>query len=166
MGEDIEHNPEEEMKIAVDFDGTIVEHRFPKIGKPRPMAFEVLKALGRDGHKIILWSNREGKRLEEAVKFCKDNGVEFYAVNSEYPDSGWTGSGVSRKIVADVYIDDKNLGGLPSWDEIYQKICRKTYTHKHHGHHHRKTGKWYDGIVLFFDGIADKCRNARSGFRL
>jgi len=166
------------MKIAVDFDGTIVEHRFPEIGKPRPMAFEVLKALKKDGHKLILWSNREGKRLEEAVEFCKANGVEFYAVNSEFPQAGWTGSGVSRKIVADVYIDDKNLGGLLPWDEIYQKITKKSadkFHHsgsgqhqQHHQHHHkhREDYKWYDRVALFFKDIVEKCKDARTNFKL
>jgi|GEM_PF-356983 len=100
------------MIIAIDFDGTIVEHRFPAIGKPLPFAFDALKALQADGHQLVLWTNREDKYLNEAIEFCRTNGVEFYAVNSEYPGASWTGSGVSRKLNADIYIDDKNLGGL------------------------------------------------------
>lgn len=110
------------MTIAVDFDGTIVHHRYPAIGKPVPFALEVLKQLSADGHKLILFTVREGKLLEDAVEYCRQNGLEFYAVNSEYPDAAWSGSGVSRKLRADMYIDDRNFGGLPEWTEIYETI--------------------------------------------
>ena len=49
------------MVIAVDFDGTIVEHRYPNIGEEKPFAIETLKMLIRDHHQLILWSVREGK---------------------------------------------------------------------------------------------------------
>ena len=74
------------MIIAVDFDGTIVEHRYPKIGKEKPFAIETLKKLSAEGHRLILWTVREGKRLEEAIQFCKERGLEFYAANKNYPD--------------------------------------------------------------------------------
>ena len=109
------------MIIAVDFDGTIVEHKYPKIGKPLPFAFETLKMLIDAGHRLILWTVREGKELEEAVEFCRKNGVEFYAVNSNYPDKEVSGS-QPRKIVADIYIDDRNFGGFPGWGEIGQTL--------------------------------------------
>lgn len=110
------------MIIAIDFDGTIVEHRYPAIGAQRPFAFETLKALQKKGHRLILWTHRTGRTLEEAVKYCKDNGVEFYAVNSNYPEEKWDTQD-SRKILADVYIDDRNLGGIPPWGEIYMQLC-------------------------------------------
>jgi hypothetical protein len=109
------------MKIAVDFDGTIVEHKFPEIGKIRPFAFETLKMLQNKGHQLILWTYRTGVYLTEAVELCKANGVEFYAVNSSYPEEVFDGS-KSRKIDCDLYIDDRNIGGLPSWGEIYHII--------------------------------------------
>ncbi|HOO84358.1 MAG TPA: hydrolase [Prolixibacteraceae bacterium] len=109
------------MKIAVDFDGTIVEHKYPEIGKIRPFAFETLKMLHNKGHQLILWTYRAGIYLTEAVEFCKANGVEFYAVNSSYPEEMFDGS-KSRKIDCDLYIDDRNIGGLPSWGEIYHII--------------------------------------------
>ncbi len=68
------------MVIAVDFDGTIVEHRYPAIGRELPFATETLRMLIRDRHKLILWSVREGALLEEAVEWCRERGVEFYAV--------------------------------------------------------------------------------------
>jgi len=72
--------------IAVDFDGTIVEDAYPKIGKPRLFAFETLKQLQGDGHRLILWTYRKGIRLQEAVEFCRKNGIEFYAVNHSFPE--------------------------------------------------------------------------------
>lgn len=110
------------MVIAIDFDGTIVEHRYPAIGKQRPFAFETLKALQQKGHRLILWTHRSGETLDEAVEYCRKNGVEFYAVNRNYPEEKWD-SQDSRKILADIYIDDRNLGGLPSWGDIYHMIC-------------------------------------------
>lgn len=63
--------------IAVDFDGTIVTHEYPKIGTEIPFAIETLKMLIRDHHRLILWSVREGHLLQEAVDWCKERGVEF-----------------------------------------------------------------------------------------
>ncbi|MDP4290360.1 MAG: hydrolase [Bacteroidota bacterium] len=110
------------MIIAVDFDGTIVENRYPKIGKEKLFAIDTLKALNKKGHQLILWSFRSGKLLDEAVDFCKDRGVEFYAVNKSYPEEVLDET-VSRKINADIFIDDRNIGGLLSWGAIYQKLC-------------------------------------------
>ncbi len=107
------------LTIAVDFDGTIVENRFPEIGKPILFAFESLKKLQEEGHRIILWTYRHNKRLEEAVVFCENKGLEFYAVNKSYPEEEHDDT-ISRKILADIFIDDRNLGGLKGWGEIYQ----------------------------------------------
>ena len=109
------------MIIAVDFDGTIVEDAYPRIRKPQTFAFETLKALKQERHRLILWTCREGKSLQEAVDFCRENGVEFYAVNSNFPDEPLS-SEDSPKIVADLYIDDRNLGGFPGWDQVWQAL--------------------------------------------
>ena len=74
------------MIIAVDFDGTIVEHEYPAIGREIPFATETLKMLMKQNHKLIMWSVREGKLLDDAIKWCKERGVEFYAVNKDYPE--------------------------------------------------------------------------------
>ena len=108
--------------IAIDFDGTIVENRFPFIGRIRPFAFETMEALQIKGHRLILWTPRTGQKLDEAIKFCRNHGIEFYAVNKNYPEEIWDNND-SRKILADIYIDDNNIGGIPSWGEIYQQIC-------------------------------------------
>lgn len=110
------------MIIAVDFDGTIVEHRFPDIGRVRPFAFETLLELQAKSHKLILWTHRSGRLLEEAVEFCRNNGLTFYAINKNYPEEKWF-EHESRKILADLYIDDRNLGGVPPWGEIFRMIC-------------------------------------------
>lgn len=73
------------MIIAVDFDGTIVQHKYPSIGKEIPFAVETLRQLSADGHKLILWTIRNGETLEEAISWCKQRGLQFYAVNSNYP---------------------------------------------------------------------------------
>lgn len=110
------------MTIAVDFDGTIVEHEYPKIGKPIPFAIDVLKKLQyEEHHMLILWTVREGTLLDEAVEYCKNKGLEFYAVNKNFPEETLE-PGISRKIVADIYIDDRNLGGIPDWGLIYRMI--------------------------------------------
>lgn len=108
--------------VAIDFDGTIVEHRYPFIGRVRPFAFETMEALQMKGHRLILWSHRSGNKLDEAVKFCSSHGIEFYAVNKNFPEEVWD-QGDSRKILADIYIDNRNVGGIPCWGEIYKIIC-------------------------------------------
>ena len=111
------------MTIAVDFDGTIVTHEYPKIGKPIPFAFATLKKLQEERHQIILWTAREGELLDQAVAFCKEKGLEFYAVNSNYPEEPNMQSVLRpRKLTVDLFIDDRNLGGLPDWGVIYQMI--------------------------------------------
>lgn len=117
------------MIIAVDFDGTIVEHRYPSIGRELPFAIETLKKLREEGHRLILWSVREGRLLDDAVTFCRERGLEFYAVNRDYPEEDPSRNNhYSRKLKADLFIDDRNLGGLPDWGTIYEMIhLRRPY---------------------------------------
>lgn len=117
------------MVIAVDFDGTIVKHRYPLIGQELPFAIETLKKLTEEGHRLILWTVREGQLLEDAVTFCRERGLEFYAINRDYPEEEKEQNNhFSRKLKADLWIDDRNLGGLPDWGTIYNMIHnRLTY---------------------------------------
>ena len=109
------------MTIAVDFDGTIVEEAYPQIGKPIPFAIDVLKKLiYEDYQQVKLWTVREGALLEESVQYCRQRGVEFYAVNKLHPDL--PDEYCSRKIAVDIFIDDRSLGGLPEWGLIYRMI--------------------------------------------
>ena len=111
----------ETITIAVDFDGTIVEDEYPKIGKPIIFAFDTLKKLQENGHRLILWTYRKGQTLEDAVQFCEKNGIIFYAVNKSFPEEEFDPK-YSRKINADIFIDDRNVGGLLSWGQIYQQL--------------------------------------------
>ena len=136
------------MTIAVDFDGTIVEHRYPRIGREIPFATDTLKLLQQDQHRLILWSVREGELLEEAVAWCKERGVEFYAVNRDYPEEKQQDCGYSRKLKVDLFIDDRNLGGLPDWGLIYQmikerKTFRDIYTQGNIPAEQNKKKKWW-----------------------
>ncbi|GAB7087563.1 BT0820 family HAD-type phosphatase [Marinifilum fragile] len=115
------------MIIAVDFDGTIVEQKYPKLGKEIPFATQTLKMLQNQGHRLILWTYRSGKELSDAIEFCKSKGVEFYAINKNYPEEVFDGN-ISRKIKADMYIDDMNFGGLPDWGQIFDSICHGNKT--------------------------------------
>ena len=110
--------------IAVDFDGTIVEDAYPKIGKTRLFAFDTLKHLQADGHRLILWTYRSDQKLQEAVDFCEENGIVFYAVNESFPGEKLDDNR-SRKINADIFIDDRNIGGILSWGEVYQLITQE-----------------------------------------
>ena len=110
--------------IAVDFDGTIVEDAYPQVGKPQLFAFETLKRLQNDGHRLILWTYRCGSKLNDAVNFCKENGIEFYAINNSFPNEEYAGK-ESRKIAADLFIDDRNIGGFIGWGEVYQLLTKE-----------------------------------------
>lgn len=97
------------MIIAVDFDGTLVLDRFPNIGEPFYSRIECVKSLQKKGHKIILWTCRAGKVLEEAVQWCAEHGLVFDAVNENLPEVQKEWGGDTRKVYCDYYIDDKNL---------------------------------------------------------
>ncbi len=113
------------MVIAVDFDGTIVEDCHPAIGEPKIFAFETLREMQKSNHQLILWTTRTGKELEDAVDFCKKNGIEFYAVNASYPEEVYE-TNASRKVNCEVFISEKNIGGLPGWGEAWQEIKEMT----------------------------------------
>ena len=110
--------------IAVDFDGTIVENRFPDIGEPIEDAISTLLKFKQDGHELILFTCREGPHLWRAIKFCKQQGLEFDAVNTALHRFTDNAGGLrdTRKPFAHYYIDDRNIGGLPSWKEIEKLV--------------------------------------------
>ncbi len=109
------------MIIAVDFDGTLVEHRYPEIGKEILFAFDTLRDLQKQNHQLILWTVRSGAELDAAVEYCEQRGIVFYAVNKSYPEEKFDET-ISRKINADIFIDDRNLGGLAGWGEIWHML--------------------------------------------
>lgn len=96
--------------IAVDFDGTLCQNKWPAIGEPRLDLIEWLKVKGKNGSRLILWTCREGELLEAAVDWCRDQGLIFDAVNDNLPAHIATFGGSNpRKVFADIYIDDKSL---------------------------------------------------------
>jgi hypothetical protein len=94
------------MEIAIDFDGTCVTHEYPKIGKDIG-AVPVLKQLVERGHRLILYTMRSGKQLDEAVNWFSANGIKLYAKQYNPTQRNWTSS---NKCYAQLYIDDAALG--------------------------------------------------------
>lgn len=95
--------------FAVDFDGTLCESVWPGIGKPNWDLIRYLQKKKKKGDKLILWTCRVGERLEEAAAWCRDHGLEFDTVNENLPEMIEYYGNDTRKVFADVYIDDKSL---------------------------------------------------------
>lgn len=96
------------MIIAVDFDGVLTPNgHWPDVGEPNIQMFEWLKFYRELGGKLILWTNRTGAALENAVAFCKEQGLEFDTVNKNLPEVVERFKDDGPKVTADLYIDDK-----------------------------------------------------------
>jgi hypothetical protein len=108
------------MIIAIDFDGTIVEHEYPEIGPLKPYAKEVINRICDLGHYVIIWTCRgwDGT-LQQAIEFLNRNGIKFHKANQNADNIDFN---AFPKIYADIYIDDRNLGGIPSWPDILTLI--------------------------------------------
>ncbi len=110
------------MIIAIDFDGTICQNKYPEIGEPLPLAIESIRELHQT-HYLILWTCRQGEQLDDAVKWCKEHGILFDSVNGHEPNNLKAFDGVAgNKVYADIYIDDRNLGGFPGWQRAMELI--------------------------------------------
>ena len=94
------------MTIAIDFDGTCVTHEYPNVGKDIG-AIPVLKKLVDKGHQLILYTMRDGKELQDAVDWFKENNIELYGIQKNPTQHKWTSS---PKCYAELYIDDAALG--------------------------------------------------------
>ncbi len=105
--------------IAVDFDGTICENKFPYIGTLKPDVITVLARLKQEGVLLILWTCRQGEALQEAITVCQSNGIEFDAVNENVKELPFQ---TSNKIYADIYLDDRSFYST-DWNVMYKKIC-------------------------------------------
>jgi len=111
------------MTIAIDFDGTIVDHKYPEIGNLKPNAKEVINALVEDGHTIIIWTCRAGVKEQEAANFLLKNGIRFHYINENSKEVLSQFDGDCRKVFGDVYIDDRNIGTKHiDWLEIYKLL--------------------------------------------
>jgi hypothetical protein len=110
------------MIIAVDFDGTLHTGAWPAIGAAAPYAAEVMRKLHEDGHYLIIWTCREGIQQTEMTNWLLERGIPFDRIN-EHKGDVWQEYGYkARKVYADLYIDDKQVGGLPTWHEIYEYV--------------------------------------------
>ncbi len=125
--------------LAIDFDGTIVKHRWPEIGPAIPGAIESLRTLTANGARLMLWTNRSGKFLEEAIAYLKKNSVELWGINENPEQGGWTDS---PKQYAHIYVDDAGLGCplmLPpgerpyvDWSKVGPLLLRRVVTWQPH----------------------------------
>jgi len=134
--------PAKILKIAIDFDGTIVENRYPQIGRPMLFAFETMKLLQNHRHQLILWTYREGTELAEAVEFCRKHGVEFWAVNKSFPEETFEEGKTPRKVNADIFIDDRNIGGFLGWTKIWELISEGDNTGNPYAHLQDSEAHW------------------------
>lgn len=141
------------MTIAVDFDGTIVAHAYPAIGREMPGAISTLKRLQAEGHRLILWTVREGDLLDDAVEYCRAKGLEFNSVNEHYIDELASAAKGCRKLSADLYIDDRNAGGFPGWEAIYAMVTNRLSYGQYYCHIQTATPigirkrSWWDRFV-------------------
>lgn len=95
---------------AVDFDGTLVEDAYPMIGNIRETMWDAIVKAQKEGVKLILWTSRNGQQLQEAVEFCANCGLHFDAINENLDEVKVRWGGDTRKIFADMYIDDRMAG--------------------------------------------------------
>ena len=109
--------------IAIDFDGTIVDLAFPKVGAIKQDAAKYINMLYDEGHEIVINTCRAGKYEGDAEAMLKEHGIQYHYINCNMPWMIEFYSQDCRKISADLYIDDKCLMGLPdTWEEIYNKV--------------------------------------------
>ena len=118
--------------IAIDFDGTIVEHDFPRIGALKPWAKSVINKWYDMGYKIIIWTCRNNHEpdhpewdqapISAVREFLMKEGVKFHGINQQQPGLGFYLE--ARKIFANVYIDDRNMGGFPGWKVTEKAIAQ------------------------------------------
>ena len=115
--------------IAVDFDGCLCTNEWPDIGQPNRQLIRMLKTSRAKGNKVILWTCREGKLLQDAVKWCERQGLRFDALNENLPEMNELYGNNCRKIGADVYIDDKAMRVQYTneesqfWDDLFDKVA-------------------------------------------
>ncbi|MDU1892738.1 MAG: HAD hydrolase family protein [Dysgonomonas sp.] len=116
------------MIIAIDFDGTLHTGKYPGIGAASPHAKETMQKLKEEGHYLIIWTCREGVLQTEAVNWLLAHEIPFDRVNDHEPQNkAEYEPNVARKVYADLYIDDKQVGGLPTWKDIYKYVWELTH---------------------------------------
>lgn len=114
------------MILAIDFDGTIARGKFPNIGEPQPYAKEAIATLKKEGHYIIINTCRSGSQLIDAINWLLEKDITFDRVNDNAIEMIALHGNNSRKVFADLYIDDRQIGGLPTWLEILDYVRAQT----------------------------------------
>jgi hypothetical protein len=146
--------------IAVDFDGTIVMNKFPRIGEPIPGAIETIKTIRQNGHKVFLWSSRYGRKLAEAIEFCESYWLDFDGANHTTSDLHTA----SPKQYADIYIDDRALGvpktfystitgeqvTMLDWDQIAFELVPEIITKEQYENISRRIKEQREDIEGYF----------------
>ena len=157
--------------IAVDFDGTLCENKWPEIGMPNEELIEYLKKRQANGEKLILWTSRNEEQTKEAVEWCKKYGLVFDAVNDNLPEIVEAFGGNCRKIFANEYIDDRNRSigscreksSMERWAENEVVIaCRREKPD-------RKDGEWDYGCACYESALkafGSLCEDGQSGFSI
>lgn len=110
--------------IALDFDGTLVKNKFPEIGEINPHVWQAALRAQAEGIKLILWTSRTGKVLDDAVEFCMNRGLRFDAINdniTEVKALGWD----ARKVFATLYIDDRS--GTVDFDGAFAQLIHELF---------------------------------------
>lgn len=110
------------MIIAIDFDETLHTGTWPQIGQPKAFAPDTLRRLKEDGHYLIIWTCREGKEQTDAVNWLLEHNIPFDRINDNHPENTRKYGTNARKVNADLYLDDRQLGGLPDWSIILDMV--------------------------------------------
>lgn len=108
--------------LAIDFDGTICDSKWPECGPEREMARHFINRLVKEGYGVVINTCREGVALAKAIVWLNNHGINYHYVNCNFPHVIQHYGADCRKVSADVYIDDKCIGGLPNWVDIYSRL--------------------------------------------
>ena len=111
--------------LAIDFDSTICMSDYPELGVERENAGDVIRQFVKQGYGIVINTCRTNEPLAAAIVWLRDNNIPYHYVNCNFPHLIEYFNSDCRKISADIYIDDKCLGGLPLWGDIYDIITKK-----------------------------------------
>lgn len=162
--------------IAVDFDGTLCENQWPEIGLPNTKLIKELIYRRKKGDKLILWTNRVDDKLENAVNWCKEQGLEFDAINDNLPEIVESFGSNCRKVFANIYIDDRadarfdlpfvaEKEGMQGWAEKEVELaCRRE--RKDSG---SEEGAWDYGAACYESALKafrSLCKDGHSGMSI
>lgn len=162
--------------IAVDFDGTLCENQWPEIGLPNTKLIKELIYRRKQGDKLILWTNRVDDKLENAVNWCKEQGLEFDAINDNLPEIVESFGSNSRKVFANIYIDDRannrydlpfaaEREGMMGWAEREVDIACK----REREDSGSEEGAWDYGVACYESALKafhSLCKDGHSGFSI